>query len=245
MHTVTIPYFHGETKCLGFMAYDDRVKVKRPAVLVSPAWRGQDDFARQKAIQLAELGYVGFAVDLYGNGTSVTDNEAAEYMVPLFLDRALLQARIGAAFACASQLPQVDPAKMGAIGFCFGGLTVYELLRSGIDLKGVVSFHGVFANERDGKQAKTVPISPKAKGSLLILQGEQDPLVTPVDLQNVQQEMTKAGIDWQIHLYGNTMHAFTNPLANNPKNGAMYSERATLRAWRSMQNFFGDLFGVS
>lgn len=241
MHTVTIPYVHGETKCLGFMAYDDRVQVKRPAILVSPAWRGQDDFARQKAIQLAELGYVGFAVDLYGNGTSVTDNEAAQYMFPLFLDRALLQARMKAAYTCISEQPQVDQSKIGAIGFCFGGLTVFELLRSGVDLKGVVTFHGVFANEREGMQAKTVPISPKATGSLLILQGEQDPLVTVQDLQNVQQEMTKAGIDWQIHLYGNTMHAFTNPLANNPKNGAMYSERATQRAWTSMQNFFGEI----
>lgn len=241
MHTERIPYLQGETKCLGFLAYDDRVKAKQPAILVSHAWRGQDDFARQKAIELAELGYVAFAIDLYGNGISVTDDEAAQYMVPLFLDRALLQARIGAAYECARKLPLVDPAKMGAIGFCFGGLTVFELLRSGVDLKGVVCFHGVFANEREGIKAKTVPISPNAKGSLLILQGELDPLVTVADLQNVQREMTKAGIDWQIHLYGNTMHAFTNPAANNPKNGAMYSQRATERAWRSMQNFFGEV----
>ncbi|MBS0629477.1 MAG: dienelactone hydrolase family protein [Verrucomicrobia bacterium] len=242
MHTEKIPYFHGETKCVGFLAYDDNVQGRRPAVLVSPAWRGQDDFARQKAIELAQLGYVGFAIDMYGNGLSVTDEEAGQYMVPLFLDRSLLQGRIKAGFECVRKLPAVDPLKIGAIGFCFGGLTVYELLRSGADVKGVVCFHGVFANVREGVQVQTVPISPEANGSLLILQGEQDPLVSVADLQNVQQEMTKAGIDWQIHLYGNTMHAFTNPLANNPKNGAMYSEKATKRSWRSCQDFFAEVF---
>jgi len=243
MHTEKISYLQGETKCIGFLAYDDQVKPKRPAVLIVHAWRGQDDFARQKALELAGLGYVAFAVDLYGNGVSVTDDEAAQYMVPLFLDRPLLQARIIAAYECLRKLSPVDPTKIGAIGFCFGGLTVFELLRSGAALKGVVCFHGVFASEREGIKAKTVPISPDARGSLLILQGEQDPLVTPEDLQNVGKEMTKAGIDWQIHLYGNTMHAFTNPAANNPQTGAMYSAKAAKRAFRSMQNFFGEVFG--
>lgn len=241
MHTETITYFHGETKCLGFMAYDESVKVRRPAILVSPAWRGQDDFARQKAIELAQLGYVGFAIDMYGDGISVADAEAAKYMVPLFLDRKLLQGRIGAAYQCVKGLSLVDPQKIGAIGFCFGGLTVYELLRSGVDIKGAACFHGVFANEREGHRAKTVPSNAQVGASLLILHGDQDPLVSAEDLERVRKEMTAAGVDWQIHIFGNTMHAFTNPIANNPSTGALYNPRSSLRAWIAMQNFFAEV----
>lgn len=243
MYTETITYIHGETKCLGFVAYDERIETKRSTILIAPAWRGLDDFAKQKAIEIAQLGYVGFAVDLYGGGISVSDEEAAQYMMPLFLDRELLQGRIKAAYDCACDLSTVDSQKIGAIGFCFGGLTVFELLRSGVDVKGTVCFHGVFSNEKEGQKAKTTSISPAAKGSLLILQGQQDPLVSAQDLIDVEREMTEAGIDWQIHLYGNTMHAFTNPLANNPSNGAMYSRKATHRSWIAMQNFFSEIFG--
>lgn len=242
MYTETIPYFHGETKCLGFLAYNDQVEAPRPAVLVAHAWRGQDNFARQKAIELAQLGYAGFAVDLYGDGLSVDDSQAPKLMAPLFLNRALLQDRIGAAYDCVRTLAAVDPSKIGAIGFCFGGLTVLELLRSGVNLKGVVCFHGIYADEREGASAKTVPISPAAAGSLLILQGDQDPFVARDDLLKVEKEMTKAGIDWQVHLYGGTMHAFTNPSANNRENGTMYNERAEIRSWHAMQNFFAEVF---
>jgi len=236
MFTETIPYFHDKTKCLGFVAYDNQVKAKRPAILVAHAWRGQDDFARQKAIALAELGYVGFAVDLYGNGLSVTDAEAPNLMRPLFKDRALLQNRIGAAYDSLKVLSVVDRTQIGAIGFCFGGLTVYELLRSGVDLKGAVAFHGVFSTK------ETVPISPSAKGSMLILHGSDDPMTSAQELKTVQDELTQAKIDWQLHLFGGTAHAFTNHAANNPSTGAFYNEQSARRAWVMMQNFFSEIF---
>ncbi|NGX38984.1 MAG: hypothetical protein KR126chlam1_00302 [Chlamydiae bacterium] len=242
MHVETIHYFHGASECRGFIAYDEKAKEKRPAVLVAPAWRGQDEFARQKAVALAELGYVGFAVDIYGEGRHTDDNlEASKLMAPFFLDRILLQGRIQAAFEALRKQPQVDRDRIGAIGFCFGGLCVFELLRGGADVKGVVSFHGVFMTEREGKKASLAPLSPKARGKLLILHGHQDPMVSEEDLHRVQSEMTEAQIDWQIHTYGLTMHAFTNPEANAPQNGILYNQISAMRAWKEMETFFMEV----
>lgn len=243
MYTEKLFYFHEETKCHGFIAYDETVEAKRPAILVAHAIRGQDDFARKKALELAQIGYIGFAVDIYGDGKSTTSNEeATELIKPFFFDRILLKERIKAAFDFLSEHPKVDRNKIGAIGFCFGGLAVYELFRSGENLQGVAAFHAVFRNEKEGKSAKTFPTESGIKGSILILHGNEDPLVPDEDLKRVREEFTKAKVDWQIHIYGNTKHAFTNPMANDPEGGIMYSEISAKRSWRSMQNFFSDIF---
>ncbi len=240
MYTEKMTYFHDETPCIGFIAYDNQIQTKRPVVLVVHAWRGQDDFAREKAVEIAELGYIGFAVDIYGDGKCGTNEEAPQLMAPFFADRTLLQERIGAALTFVKKHPQVDSNRIGAIGFCFGGLTVYELLRSGASVQAVVCFHGVFAIEREGQKAKMAPLSPDASGKLLILHGHEDPMVSDDDLKRVQNEMTDAGIDWQIHIYGNTMHAFTNPAANNPEMGTVYNAISAKRAWHSMQDLFSS-----
>lgn len=125
---------------------------KKPCVLVAHAWMGQDDFAREKAKSLAKLGYVGFAVDLYGEAKNAhSADEAVKLMAPLFMDRKLLQNRLKAAFEVAKNHPEVDAARIGGIGFCFGGLSIIELFRSGVDVKGVVSFHAVLGDEKEGK----------------------------------------------------------------------------------------------
>lgn len=232
----TLIYYSGSLKCVG--ALFTKEKTKRPVVLVAPAFRGQDDFAREQARRLADLGYVGLALDIYGNGTSVTTNEeAAALMMPLYVDRKELRNRMIAGVEAAKTLPYADTGRMGAIGFCFGGLAAIELLRSGAPLKGVVSFHGVLSHD----QAKTEPTYP-IQGSLLVLDGAQDPLVPWSDLENLKKEMTDAGADWEIDIYGHTVHAFTNPEVHDKKSGLAYNPKIAKRAFQKMENFFHEVF---
>jgi dienelactone hydrolase len=239
----SIDYESNGEKFRGYFAYDEKVKKKRPAVIVAHAWRGQDDFARKKAEFLSELGYVGFAADLYGNGKTVeTNDEAAELMTPLFIDRKTLRDRIVAAYHVAAKHEQVDSEKIGAIGFCFGGLTVIELIRSGVNLKGVVSFHGLLGNVLGKHKAKMVTPASKMHGSLLILHGYQDPMVSKEDIDNTQREFSNAKVDWQMHIYGEASHAFTNPIANDPQSGMLYHPRSEQRSLQAMQNFFNEVF---
>jgi dienelactone hydrolase len=218
-------------------------KGKSPCVIVAHAWMGQDDFAKNKAKELSSLGYVGFAADLYGGGAVVsTKQEALSLMLPLFLNRRELRRRIVAAVDAAKKDPLVDPKRIGAIGFCFGGLTVLELLRSGIDIRGVVSFHGVLANALEQNAATLEPNNKNIAGSCLILHGFDDPMMTEKDLFSIQKELTTMNIDWQMHVFGKTMHAFTNPEANEPTSGLLYNPTAEKRSWNMMKEFFKEVF---
>lgn len=243
MHEEKVPYMAGKTACSGYMVYDSSIEGKRPAVLVTHAWMGQDDFARQKAWDLAKLGYVGFAADIYGNGARATTQQEAEaLMTPLFFDRSLLRERVFSAYEAMRQQSIADSDRLGAIGFCFGGLTAIELLRSGAKIRGVVSFHGVLGNSKGNRNAATVPIAEHVSGALLVLHGHEDPLVSREDIERLQSEMTGAGVDWQMHIYGHTVHAFTNPAASDLKGGLVFNEKASIRSWQSMRNFFGEVF---
>jgi dienelactone hydrolase len=243
MHKEFLNYTHDTTVCKGFLAAPDTDR-QRPVIIVAHAWMGQDNFAREKAEELAQLGYIGFAADLYGNGTTASsESEALSLMTPLFLNRQLLQGRINAAVAAVSKLPYVDTSNIGAIGFCFGGLTVIELLRSGAPVKAVASFHAVLGNQIGDHKAHTVPIAKDIKGHLMILHGHDDPLVTPQDITSMQTELTKAEIDWQMHIYSHTSHAFTNPEAHDTKHGLIYNPLSNQRAWNSMRTFFTEFFG--
>lgn len=243
MNSEHISYRAGDTLLQGEMYYSQDIKDPKPCILVAHAWMGQDDFARSKARSLASLGYVGFAIDLYGNAINARSNEeAAALMAPLFMDRALLQARLKAAFEVACQHPEVNAKKIGGIGFCFGGLSIIELFKSGVDLQGAVSFHAILGDERGGKKAKTVPIAQGIKGSLLILHGHDDPLVTADDIARCQKELTEARVDWQMNVYSNTSHAFTVPHANDKSAGLVYNQLTEKRTWRAMKNFFEECF---
>jgi dienelactone hydrolase len=243
MNTKTIDYTAGNIKLRGYLAFDSKKEGKRPGIIIAHAWRGQDDFARQKAVELAELGYVALAADVYGNGQSVnTNEEATSLMMPLFLDRKLLRERIIAAYELLKSQPEVDAHQIGAIGFCFGGLTVIELFRSGAEVKGVVSFHGTLGNAMGDRKATTHPIAKGIKGSILILHGNDDPLVSLDDILNIQREFTQAGVDWEMDIYGNTMHAFTNPEAHEEALGLVYNKKTSERAWQRMLNFFTEIF---
>lgn len=238
-----VEYEAAGVRARGFVACRDESEERRPVVVIAHAWRGLDDFAKDKARALAALGYIGFAADLYGEGrVAHSDEEATALMTPLFLDRTLLAQRIRAAFVVASQQPGADPDRVGAIGFCFGGMTVVELVRSGAPVRGGVCFHGALGNERGGERVRPAPLAPQVPGALLLLQGRDDPLATVADLTAVTDELTHAGVDWQLHLYGHVAHAFTNPQASDTVHGLVYNARAAQRSWMAMQNFFQELF---
>jgi dienelactone hydrolase len=200
---------------------------------------GQDDFTRGQAKKLAEAGYVGIALDIYGDGTvAKSPEEAKQLMTPYYLDRPLLQQRMLAGFEAALKLPYVDKSKMGAIGFCFGGLSVIELLRSRAPVRGVVSLHGAISSKEAKLGIKTGPIN----GALLVLHGNLDPLVSWEDIHSLAEEMTEAGADWEFDIYGHTMHAFTNPNAHDKNSGLVYNKKANDRAFQRMKLFFQEIF---
>lgn len=234
--TNTVNYYDGDAVLEGFFAFDDALSGRRPTVLVSHAWGGRDSFVADKAEKLAKLGYVGFALDMYGKGiVGSGPDENAKLMQPFMEDRAMLQRRITAALNAARALPWVDGDNMAAIGFCFGGLCVLDLARSMADLKGVVCFHGLL-----GKPNNLEGYNIKAK--VLALQGFDDPMAPVEQVVAFEREMTEAGADWQLHSYGNTMHSFTNPAANDPGFGVVYQADADRRSWQAMQNFLAEIF---
>lgn len=222
----------------GYLAFDANASGPLPAVAVAHAWGGRADFEMAKARDLAANGYVGFALDMFGKGVrgnSTEENQAL--MMPLMENRALVTSRMHRAIDVLREQAEVDASKVAAIGFCFGGLCVLDLARSGSDVCGVVSFHGLFAPPGPVGD-RPAPISAK----VLCLHGYDDPMVEPGSILDLGKELTAAGADWQVHAYGNTMHAFTVPEANDPDFGAVYSEAANQRSHRSLYNFLEELF---
>lgn len=216
---------------------------KKPVVLVAHAWRGCDDFAKNKAEQLAELGYLGFAIDMYGKGIVVTNEEAPSMMMPLFVDRAELRKRVLAALETIKKHPQADTTRIGAIGFCFGGLVVLELARSNVGVNGVVSFHGLLGDTCSGNKAKLEKTNGPLHTKILVQHGHLDPMVSQNDIANFEKEMDNAQADWQMIVYGQAMHAFTNPIAQSSDQGMLYNAIAEKRSWIAMKNFFQEIFG--
>jgi dienelactone hydrolase len=235
MNTQYLDYTDGEITCEAYVAYDESVTSKRPCVLVSHQWSGQSDVERKKAEELARLGYVGFAIDIYGKGVRgglLEDN--SKLMQPFLDDRAMLRRRILAALAAAQKHPMVAPDLIGAIGYCFGGLCALDLARSASPgVKGVVSFHGVLSPPNIGEQSTIT-------AKILILHGYDDLLAPPEHVLAIARELTEAKADWQLHAYGHTMHAFTAEGANFPERGFMYNAAAARRSWTAMKNFLEE-----
>ncbi len=232
----TITHTHDGDLLEAYYAYDNAWSANKPAVLISHAWGGRDHFVINKARKLAELGYVGFAVDMYGQGIlGKNAEENGRLMRPLMENRQKLQQRMLAAVEVAKELPCVNNDEIAAIGFCFGGLCALDLARTGAAIKGVVSFHGLLKPPGNTQ-------GNKIQAKVLALHGNDDPMVPPEHVLAFQEEMTKAGVDWQFISYGNTMHAFTNPAANDPGFGTVYQADADRRSWLAMQNFFAEIF---
>jgi dienelactone hydrolase len=236
IQTKQIEYRDGDILLEAYMAYDDSSSDHRPGVLISHAWGGRGEHEEGKAERLAELGYVGFALDLYGKGVQGSDPKQNQaLMQPLLDDREMLQRRMQLALGIMRKQKEVDSERVAAMGFCFGGLCVLDLARTGADILGAASFHGLFSapgNTGDNK------ISAK----VLVMHGWDDPMATPEQVLSLAEELTSMDADWQIHAYGNTMHAFTNPAADNADMGTVYSEDADRRSWQSLQLFLAEIF---
>jgi dienelactone hydrolase len=231
-----IDYKDGDTVLEGRLVWDDSFPGPRPAVLVAHAWAGRSDYEDGKADGLANLGYAAFALDLYGKGVRGRNpEENAALMQPFLDDRGMLQERLLESLATLREQPEADAARIAAIGFCFGGLCVLDIARTGEDIAGVVSFHGLF-----GAPGNTTDNRVSAK--VLALHGWDDPMATPADVNSLATELSAMGADWQLHAYGNTMHAFTNPAANDRDMGTVYDATADRRSWQAMTNFLEEVF---
>jgi dienelactone hydrolase len=237
MKTETIEYRSGATSMRGELVYDETKTGRRPGVLICHDIMGLGPDPRRRAKMLAELGYVAFAADMYGNGKIPKDfPEGMGWLMALLNDRAELRRRVEAACAALAARPEVAAGKIAAIGYCFGGTTVLELARSGAAVKGVVSFHGGL-NTPQPADAKNI------KGQVLVCHGADDPLVPPAEVEAFIKEMKEGGVDWELIHYGNTVHAFTNPANDGKTNpAAKYNRKADEHSWESMKNLFADIF---
>ena len=239
VRTQSIEYRDGKELFEAEMAWDDAAPGPQPGVLISHAWAGRGDFEGRKARLLAEQGYVGFALDLYGKGIRGGSIEENRALIKPFMDnRSMLQRRMQLALDQLRSQNQVDAAKTGAIGFCFGGLCVLDLARSGADIGGVVSFHGLLTPPGNTSDKRI-------QARVLVMHGWDDPMARPEQLVALGNELTSMKADWQIHAFGNAMHAFTNPAANDADFGTVYQADADRRSWQLTQSFFAELWSLS
>ena len=232
----TLHYHEGIQAFEGNIYWDDSEPGRKPGILIAHAFGGQSEFERNKAIELAKLGYVGFAVDLYGKGKRASSNEEAQaFMNELDSNRGLLLKRMQLSLDTLMAFEQVDNKRIGAIGFCFGGKCVLDLARSGADIRGVVSFHGLY-------DKPSIKHQSPVKAAILILHGWDDPLAPPEQTVALAKELTERKANWQLLSFGNTGHAFTNPKAQFPERGMFYHALSSRRGWNAMVRFFLEVF---
>ena len=223
---------------IGYVTYDANNKDKRPAVLIVHEWWGLTDYPRKRAKQLAELGYVAMAVDMYGDGKTVEDPKGAqELATPFYNDPQLTKTRLDAAMNKLKEYKQVDPANIAAMGYCFGGFVVLNAAKLGADLKGVVSFHGGLGG---------VPVKKELiKANILVCHGEADDFVNK-EVAPFKKSMDSAGVEYTFKSYPKATHAFTNPAATEKgKKYNMpieYNAAADTASWNDMKEFFNKIF---
>jgi len=211
----------------------------RAGVLVYPEAYGLNKHALERAERLASIGYVALACDLHGEAQVVEDLGVSIGMLDvLYADPAKTRARATGGLRALAARSEVDASRIGAIGFCFGGTMSLELARSGADIKAVVGFHSGLATIAPKADARAI------KGRILVCIGGDDPFILLEQRADFEKEMRDAGVDWQMNVYGNTVHSFTNPTAANAKrpNAVRYSAEADKRSWKSMQDLFVEAF---
>ncbi len=236
MVTEEVVYSESNTSFRGYLAYDDEVKGLKPCVMIAHDWSGRREAFCEKAKQWAGMGYVGFALDLYGDAQLGHDNEQRlALMTPLAENREHLAKRMLAAFRAACEHPQIDEHKIVVTGYCFGGLCALDLARTGANLRGVISFHGLLSEPKHKTAAEI-------KAKVLVLHGYDDPLVLPEQVTQFAREMTLKNVDWQVHMYGLTKHSFTNPDAHDEQLGLYYNQTADKRSWTSSVAFLSEVF---
>jgi len=235
---VVVNYEINGKKYDGYIYYDESQKGKRPGILVVHEWWGLNDYSRNRAKQLAQLGYISMAVDMYGNGKNAEDPKTAqELATPFYKNPALAKERLEVALNLLKKHPQTDSSKMGAIGYCFGGFVVLNAAKLGADLKGVVSFHGGLGGAKPDKNI--------TKAKILVCHGAADPFTNP-EVDEFKKEMDNAGINYTFKAYPNATHAFSNPnaTAKGIKYGMpiKYNEAADYASWNDMKQFFKKIF---
>lgn len=232
-----VTYKDGKTTLNGHLYYDDSIKGKRPGVLVIHEWWGLNDYARQRAKQLAEMGYVAFAADMYGDGKVTTHpKEAKAWMTEITSNLDGWVSRANMALALLRKNSRVDSSKTAAIGYCFGGATVVQMAYSGADVNGVVSFHGSLP-PASADQVKNI------KSSIMVAHGDADGFVPPEKVAAFKSALAGSNVDWQFISYGGARHAFTNPGAGEYGiENLKYDAKADKRSWQAMQNFFAEIF---
>lgn len=238
MKNETIDYRVRDQVFRGYLAYNAPAAGRRPGVLVvHEAW-GLGDHVRQRANRLAELGFVALAADMFGEGKQATETaEGLQWTRALRANVDAIRERIRAAFDTLAARAEVDPARIACIGYCFGGTTSLELARSSAPVAGIVSFHGGLET--------TKPAEPGAvKAKILVCTGADDPFIPPPQVEAFTQEMTRAGADFQVIIYGGAAHSFTNPAADaRGVKGLGYNKSADERSWNAMLAFFKEIFG--
>lgn len=236
IQTQHIEYYDNGTLLEGFLAFDSSITTPLPGVMIAHPWAGRNQAMCDKTIELAKLGYAGFALDMYGKGVLGSSTEENSALMQPFIDnRGLVQARMITAFETFRQLAMIDSTRIAAIGYCFGGLCVLDLARSGIRLNGAISVHGLL------KAPDDIEYEHPIRSSILVLHGYMDPLAPPDELVALQQELNERQADWQIHVYGQAMHAFTNPSANDIEFGTVYHQPTDQRSWISITNFLSEV----
>jgi len=236
----TVNYEVDGKKFVGYIAYDDKIKGKRPGIVVVHEWWGLNAYARKRANMLAKLGYSAIALDMYGGGKNATHpKDAQAFAGAVFADLDQAEARFNAAKALLQKDPHTDPEKIAAIGYCFGGGIVLAMARRGVDLDAVISFHGSLGTQ--------TPAQPgKVKAKILICNGEEDPFTKPEQITAFKKEMTDAGVSFEFKNYPHAKHAFTNPGAD--KFGKkfdlplQYNKAADTASWDDMKAFLKTAF---
>lgn len=235
-----VTYKAGDTDLRGYLAFDDAANGPRPGVLVVPEWWGLTDYIRRRARMLAGLGYTALVVDMYGEGRTTGDPGEAGWLAgALRKNIPLAHRRFLAALDVLERQPTVDPNKIAAIGYCFGGGMVLEMARLGVDLAGVVSFHGGLSTEHPAKRGEV-------KARILVLNGEDDPMVSPEQVAMFKHEMDTAGAHYSVLSYPGAKHAFTNPeadaYAKKFQLPVAYNAEADKKSWLAMKKFLGEAF---
>jgi len=237
----TVDYTAEGVTLKGYLAYDENLKDKRPGVLVVHEWWGLNDYTRMRARMLADLGYAALAVDMYGEGKQATHpDDAGKFASEVMKNIDVAKGRFMAAMEFLKQQPMVDPSRIAAIGYCFGGGVVLNMARQGVDLKGVASFHGSLAAAKPAQ-----PGTVKAK--ILVLNGADDKFTTPEQIEAFKKEMTAAGADFRFINYPGALHSFTNPdadaLGKKFNMPIAYNAQADKKSWKELKTFLKTVFG--
>jgi dienelactone hydrolase len=237
--TETVEYNVGGVLMEGYLAYDATLKGRQPAVIIVHEWWGINDYIRKRAEQVAGLGYVAFAADMYGKGNRATTAQEAGALSSALLggDRKVARERIRGALDTLLKNELVDPKRVAVMGYCFGGTVALECARGGAEIAAAASFHGGLGTPNPA-EAKNI------RARIIAFHGADDTFVPPAQVAAFEEEMRKGGVDWQLVSFGDAVHSFTNPASGNDKTrGAAYNEKADRRSWEYLKVFLKEAFG--